>query len=112
VTLDVQLDCPLDTQVEAAVYYVAAEALANAAKHSRAEHASVSVRCDGGQVTLEVTDDGVGGADRYDGDGLRGLNDRLAVLGGGLELLSPEGVGTVVTARVPITRPAAHMLPV
>jgi PAS domain S-box-containing protein len=112
VTLDVELDCPLDSQVEAAVYYVAAEALANAAKHSRAEHASVSVRCEGGQVTLEVTDDGVGGADRYDGDGLRGLNDRLAVLGGGLELLSPEGVGTVVTARVPITRPAAHMLPV
>jgi PAS domain S-box-containing protein len=112
VTLDVQLDCSLDRQVEAAVYYVAAEALANAAKHSRAEHVSVSVRCDGGQVTLEVTDDGVGGADRFDGDGLRGLNDRLAVLGGGLELLSPEGVGTVVTARVPITRPAAHMLPV
>ncbi|MGN6378018.1 MAG: ATP-binding protein, partial [Gaiellales bacterium] len=104
--------CSLDPQVEAAVYYVAAEALANVAKHSRAEHAAVSVRCDDGEVTLQVSDDGVGGAGQAGGDGLRGLSDRLAVLGGDLELLSPEGVGTVVTARVPITRPAAHTLPV
>jgi PAS domain S-box-containing protein len=91
----------LPPAVEAAAYYVVAEALANAAKHSHASLVSVRIRAEESCTVLEVADDGVGGADTGTGTGLRGLWDRVAALGGTLELTSPAGVGTTLRARLP-----------
>jgi PAS domain S-box-containing protein len=92
----------LPQAVEAAAYYVAAEALANAAKHSRATIVRVRVAVDEDAAAVEVVDDGGGGADPEGGSGLRGLADRVAALGGTLEVVSPPGVGTTVRARIPL----------
>lgn len=86
--------------IEETAYYVAAEALANTAKHARATTAVISARQVRGQLVLEVRDDGVGGADP-DGWGLRGLGDRVAALDGDLSIDSPAGQGTRITARLP-----------
>ncbi|MDD7940792.1 histidine kinase [Actinomycetospora lutea] len=89
--------------VERTCYFVVSEALTNAAKHAGASTVEVSVVPDvsgAGGLCVEVVDDGVGGADP-DGSGLRGLADRVAALGGGLEVASPAGRGTRVTASVP-----------
>jgi signal transduction histidine kinase len=90
----------LPAAVEATAYFVVAEALTNAAKHARCEHAGVGVRIERGGVVVEVVDDGVGGADAAGGSGLRGLADRVSALGGELEVASPTGRGTTVTARI------------
>ncbi len=102
-TADAPLPVELDLEdrryppdVEAAAYFVVSEALANVAKHAGATHARVRVR-DG---TITVADDGRGGADPAKGSGLRGLADRVAALGGTLEVES--GDGTAVTATFPI----------
>ena len=92
--------------VESAAYFVVSEALANVAKYARATHAEVAVRRDNGRVTVEVTDDGVGGADAARGSGLRGLADRVAALDGTLSLDSPAGRGTRVRAEIPCAPPA------
>jgi signal transduction histidine kinase len=92
----------LPDRVESAAYFVVAEALTNVAKYSRATHASVNVRRQDGQVVVEVTDDGVGGADPSTGSGLRGLLDRVAAVGGRFELVSPPGHGTTVRAAIPL----------
>jgi len=90
----------LPARVEETAYYVASEALANAAKHAHATAVSISARrCDGGLV-VEVGDDGVGGADP-NGSGLRGLADRVAALDGHLRVDSPTGRGTRITAELP-----------
>ncbi|MEJ2888118.1 sensor histidine kinase [Actinomycetospora aeridis] len=86
--------------VERTCYFVVSEALTNAAKHAAAAKVEVSVVPDGVGLRVEVVDDGVGGADA-DGSGLRGLADRVAALGGRLEVSSPSGRGTRVTASVP-----------
>ena len=91
----------LATAVEAASYYVVAEALANAAKHSKASAVTVRVCCEGETVVVEVVDDGVGGADPA-GSGLRGLSDRVAALGGLLALSSEPGRGTALRAEIPV----------
>lgn len=91
----------LPPAVEAAAYYLVAEALANAGKHSEATRVTVRVRTDGDATTVEVADDGVGGADAESGSGLRGLADRVAALGGELELESEPGRGTTLRARLP-----------
>jgi PAS domain S-box-containing protein len=91
----------LPAAVEAAAYYVVAEALANAAKHSRATHVTVRVAADGSCTRVEVADDGVGGADASGGSGLRGLADRVAALGGTLAVESPPGAGTTIAAALP-----------
>jgi PAS domain S-box-containing protein len=88
--------------VEAAVYFVTAEALTNALKHASASSAAVTVSDDGARVTVEVADDGRGGADPSRGSGLRGLEDRVAALDGMLEIVSPEGGGTRVRATLPL----------
>jgi signal transduction histidine kinase len=88
-------------EVEAAAYYVVSEALANAGKHASATCARVSIRRSGGVLRVEVTDDGVGGADPAAGSGLTGLADRVAVLGGTLCVTSPPGAGTAITAELP-----------
>ncbi|HSL65955.1 MAG TPA: histidine kinase [Gaiellaceae bacterium] len=89
-------------QVEVAAYYVALEAIANAAKHAGASHVRVSVAHPDGAVTVEVADDGAGGATLATGSGLRGLVDRTEALGGRLELDSPPGGGTSLRATFPL----------
>jgi signal transduction histidine kinase len=91
----------LPENVESAAYFVVSEALANAIKHARASSAKVSVTHANGDVTIEVTDDGVGGADLARGSGLRGLADRVSALDGRLDVDSPPGRGTSVWARIP-----------
>jgi signal transduction histidine kinase len=101
VEVRLQVEGRLPEQVEAAVYYVAAEALANVVKHAGASAASVDVTRPAGQVVLIVADDGVGGAQMDRGSGLLGLADRVEALGGRLRLTSPPGGGTVVRAEIP-----------
>jgi signal transduction histidine kinase len=84
---------------------VVAEALTNAAKHARCSQADVRVRVQNGSATVEVHDDGVGGADPSAGSGLRGLADRVSALGGKLEIESPPGKGTTVKARIAFGAP-------
>ena len=91
----------LPDRVESAAYFVVAEALTNVAKYAQATHASVNVTRDDGQVLVEVSDDGVGGADPATGSGLRGLLDRVSALGGRLEVDSRPGRGTTVRAAIP-----------
>jgi PAS domain S-box-containing protein len=90
----------LPEQVEAAAYYVVAEALANVHKHAGAGRAAVRATSDGRELVVEVVDDGVGGADET-GEGLRGLADRVEALGGRLALDSPAGGGTRLLAEIP-----------
>jgi PAS domain S-box-containing protein len=88
--------------VEAAAYYVVAEALANVAKYACASVVSVGVGRSNGTALIEVRDDGVGGAAAGGGSGLRGLADRVEALGGRFELDSPPGAGTTVRAEIPV----------
>jgi signal transduction histidine kinase len=90
----------LPPPIETSAYFVVAEALTNAAKHARCTHVNVRVGLDDGSATVEVRDDGVGGANVAAGTGLRGLADRVNALGGELEIDSPEGAGTTVRARI------------
>jgi signal transduction histidine kinase len=92
----------LPEPVEAAVYFVIAEALTNVAKYADATEATVSVRRRNGHAVVEVSDDGVGGADPDLGSGLRGLADRVGALDGSLSLDSPPGTGTTLTAEIPV----------
>jgi signal transduction histidine kinase len=101
VAVYVDVERRLPDAVEATAYFVILEALTNVAKHSRAEHASVDVRVADGRLRIEVRDDGVGGA-RTDGTGFLGLADRLAVFDGELQVDSPAGGGTVVSAEIPL----------
>ncbi|MGK8465426.1 sensor histidine kinase [Nocardia cyriacigeorgica] len=100
VDLDLQLDAQPPHDVAAALYYVAAEAVTNATKHSGADRVSVRVSADDHTVTLTATDDGCGGADSA-GSGLTGLRRRVAALDGTLSVDSPAGGPTVVEARIP-----------
>ena len=91
----------LDASVEAAAYYVVAEAITNVAKYARASHATVSITKANGHVTVTVRDDGVGGADPAAGSGLRGLAARVEALGGRLDVYSPPEHGTLIKAEIP-----------
>jgi signal transduction histidine kinase len=99
VELDVD-EARSEPDVEAAAYFVIAEALANVAKHAGATHARVTVRA-GTELRIGVADDGRGGADPAKGSGLRGLADRVAALGGSLAVESAERGGTVIRATLP-----------
>jgi signal transduction histidine kinase len=88
--------------VEAAAYYVVAEAVTNVAKYARASHVEVSVTRSNGHATVTVADDGVGGADASRGTGLRGLADRLEALDGRLDVDSPAERGTRISAEIPL----------
>jgi signal transduction histidine kinase len=90
----------LTAPVEAALYFVCSEALANAAKHARASRISVEVRQDTDRVVVAILDDGAGGASPERGSGLRGLADRVQALGGQLRVESPPGAGTRVSAEI------------
>ena len=91
----------LPEPLELTVYFVVAEALTNIAKHAHASQANVRAARHDGRVVVEVSDDGVGGADPAKGSGLSGLADRLSALDGKLELRSERGHGTVLRAEIP-----------
>jgi signal transduction histidine kinase len=91
----------LPERVESASYFVVAEALTNVVKYARATHASVNLMRDNGHVMVEVSDDGIGGADPVNGSGLKGLLDRVSSLGGSLEVDSRPGNGTTIRAEIP-----------
>jgi signal transduction histidine kinase len=101
VTLETDVRERLPGPVEIAAYFVVSEALANVAKYAQASEAVVAVRRANGCVTVDVTDDGIGGADTAVGSGLRGLSDRVAALDGTLSLESPPGHGTRLHAEIP-----------
>jgi signal transduction histidine kinase len=86
---------------ETTAYFLICEALQNTVKHARASRATVAVAREDGLVLVEVTDDGVGGADPASGSGLRGLADRVEAVGGRLSIESPAGQGTTVRAELP-----------
>jgi len=93
---------PLPRDVEAAAYFVAAEALTNVVKYAHASAASIELRVVDGTAYVSVRDDGRGGADPLRGTGLRGLADRLAALDGRLVIESEPGAGTCVRAEIPV----------
>jgi PAS domain S-box-containing protein len=102
VAVAIDLDRDLPAQVEAALYYVVAEALTNVTKYAGATSVDVTVASDGAGARVAVADDGVGGADPAKGSGLRGLTDRVEALGGRLHVVAAGGVGTRVEAWVPL----------
>jgi signal transduction histidine kinase len=91
----------LPEPVEAAIYYLVAEAITNVAKYAHATQAAVVVEQSNGTVNVVVTDDGVGGAEPGGGTGLVGLTDRIEALGGRLRIESPRGRGTRLSAEIP-----------
>ncbi|WP_245588928.1 sensor histidine kinase [Actinoalloteichus caeruleus] len=106
VTVDVELGRRLPPSIEATAYFVVREALTNVVKHSRAERAEVTGRLHRGTLTVTVTDDGVGGASATRlGTGLVGLQDRVAVVDGRLEVTSPTGGPTTLTVTIPCPPP-------
>ena len=90
--------------LEAAAYYVVAEALTNIARYARADSASVTIARAGDRMTIEISDDGSGGAEPARGSGLSGLADRVEALEGQLTVHSPEGEGTTVRAEFVVAR--------
>ena len=103
VTATILLDERLPETVEAAAYFLAAEALANVAKYARADAVRLTAVAGAGLLRVEIIDNGVGGADPGAGSGLRGLADRLAAVGGALEIHSPPGKGTRLIAELPLS---------
>jgi signal transduction histidine kinase len=97
----VEVGVQVPEAVEIAAYYVVSESLANVAKHAHASGVSVDVRTADGQAVIEITDDGIGGADTELGSGLRGLADRVEALDGRLRMWSPTGGGTRLRAEIP-----------
>jgi signal transduction histidine kinase len=102
VKLEVTTDTRLPTAIEVAAYYVASEALANAAKHARASCIDVSLAPRDGTLLLSIRDDGVGGADPLHGSGLVGLTDRVEALGGSIRVRSRPGEGTHILVELPL----------
>jgi signal transduction histidine kinase len=88
-------------EVEATAYFFVSEALANVAKHAQASSVWVAAEDGGERLTIEVGDDGVGGAAMNGGSGLRGLADRVEAVGGRIDVLSDPGAGTTLRAEIP-----------
>lgn len=101
ITVEASLPGRLDTPVESAAYFAVAEALANTIRHSYAHNARVEVWHTGSVLVMQVSDDGLGGADPTGGTGLRGIERRLAAFDGTMSLSSPPGGPTVVTMELP-----------
>jgi PAS domain S-box-containing protein len=99
VRLDLSVD-KLPRSIEASVYFFCSEALTNVVKHAQASVADVCISCVGDQLSVEVRDDGVGGADPGHGSGLAGLADRVEALDGRLTLASAPGSGTSLRAEI------------
>jgi signal transduction histidine kinase len=92
------------SRIESTAYFIVSEALTNVVKHASASAAAITARADHGQLIVEVSDDGVGGAIET-GNGLTGLADRASALDGRLVVASPRGQGTSVRAFLPTTEP-------
>ena len=103
VRVQMRTDGRLPGSCEATAYYVAAEAFTNAAKHAAASAVDILIERVDGALTVQVRDDGVGGADAAQGSGLIGLRDRVEAVGGTMTLDSPVRAGTVLTVRLPVT---------
>jgi signal transduction histidine kinase len=99
--VELELDARLPRAIEATAYFVVAEALANVTKHAGATGVTIRVRARPDRLSVEVEDDGRGGADATAGSGLRGLADRVAAAGGRFDLRSVAGGGTRVAAELP-----------
>ena len=108
VELEVRAERRLPEHIEVAAYYVASEALANAAKHASASVVTIEVDVGDPMLRLEIRDDGIGGADPRLGSGLVGLADRIEALGGRFVLTSQAGGGTSMLMTVPIEMTASH----
>ncbi|MFG1883650.1 histidine kinase [Micromonospora sp. NPDC049102] len=104
VTVHADLDGDLPEIVEITAYFVVSEALGNVARHAGATHAEVRLMRAGGDLVVEVSDDGRGGADPARGTGLTGLADRVAAADGRLLLASPPGGPTLVRVELPCRR--------
>jgi len=107
VSTELRLTGPLDViepDSARALYFVCAEALANAVRHARASSISIHLAPTGDRWALLISDDGCGGADRSAGSGLQGLADRVSAVGGQLRLESPVGAGTRVAVGLPRRR--------
>jgi len=104
IPVEVRLDIErrLPPVVESTAYFTVAEALTNTQRYAGASHAMVHVADTGHGLEIEVTDDGIGGADPGRGTGLRGLGDRMHALGGELQVRDGHDHGTTVSARIPI----------
>ena len=105
VSVDVDSDARFAPAVEAIAYFVVSESLANIAKYAEAGAVAVRAEWEDGVLTVEVADDGRGGADPRTGTGLRGLLDRVSAVDGTLEVVSPPGGGTRIVARIPSAAP-------
>jgi len=103
VTLDVRTRERLPERLEVTAYYVISEALANAAKHSQASAVHIGIELAGAVIRVSVRDDGTGGADPLRGSGLVGLKDRVAAVGGTLNVQSRPGEGTTLLTELPVS---------
>jgi uncharacterized protein YhfF len=97
-------DRRLPDAIEATLYYLVSEAIANAVKHADATRMTVDIGFRGGALVGEIADDGRGGAHLDAEGGLQGLADRVAAVGGKLEVVSPPGAGTHLGVSIPMTR--------
>jgi len=88
--------------IEACVYFSAAETITNALKYADATHLTVELSVNAGVLTLQVSDDGKGGARIEPGGGLAGLQDRVAALDGRLDLESSSSGGSRITIELPV----------
>ena len=102
VEVEIEVERRLPAPVEAAAYFLVAEALTNVVRYARASGARVHIAMEADELVVVVSDDGIGGVDVAAGSGLRGLQDRLATVDGGLEIDSPPGEGTRLTGRIPV----------
>jgi signal transduction histidine kinase len=102
VELGAVIEHRLPEPIEVAAYYVASEALTNAAKHASASHVEVEAAVRDSSLLLSIRDNGVGGANPAVGSGLIGLRDRVEALGGSIEINSPPGRGTHVAVQLPL----------
>jgi signal transduction histidine kinase len=111
VELDLRVEGRLPGQIEVAAYYLASEALTNAAKHAHASVVKVELEADGAGLKLAIRDDGIGGADSGKGSGLVGLRDRIEAVGGKLQITSPAGNGTTLRIEIPLKRVTSALSP-
>jgi signal transduction histidine kinase len=95
-------DGTLPPDIAAAAYFVTAEAVANAAKHAGATPVAIRLLRQPGRLVVTIVDDGPGGARTVPGGGLAGLRDRVRIVGGELQVVSPDGGGTTIRATLPV----------
>jgi len=102
VAVDLRVERRLPPSIEGIAYFVISETLTNVARHSGARRARVLVADTGSTLVVEVSDDGIGGAEAGRGSGLRGLDDRARAVDGSLRVISPIGGPTTVRADLPL----------